>query len=270
MIKKEVLDMNNNKQAIYEKLRCKPLKVDYSYQRQENKNRINKIAKEWNDSFANMLYVSRRPDGDYIVDGNHTRFAAMKAKGDNYALPAKVFYDLQVSDEAAMFVSLNTGTKKPNYGETLKARVKMGDMEACAYINALETTKTPYSYNSNAEGRVRGHKTLLGVLKIVGYHNFVDALEYLKDCNQDVSAIYTDAAMLAGFIYFVSKYPQMNRKSFSNKLKKTSFATIAGDYQALRRIGSGLHSNSLFIYSEIFRGIYNKNRGVGRLDAIKI
>ncbi len=262
--------IKKDKQAVYENVRCKSLKVDYSYQRKENENRINKIAKGWNDDFANMLYVSRRSDGDYAIDGNHTRLAALKAKGNDCYLPAKVFYDLKVSDEAAMFVSLNTGAKKPSFGETLRARVKMGDAEACAYIDALESTNTPYSFNSNAENRVRGHKTLLQVLKAVGYHKFVDALEYLKECASDISVIYTDAAMLAGFIYFVSNYPLIDRKSFSKKLKKTSFVSIAGDYQALRRIGSGIHSNSLFLYSEIFRGIYNKNRSAGRLDAMKV
>ena len=95
------------------KVLCSSLKVDTSYQRNPQTTRVRKIAKEWNDDFANTLYISQREDGAmYVVDGNHTRLASIMAKGNDATLLAKVFTGLTKEEEAEMFIKLNTTLRR--------------------------------------------------------------------------------------------------------------------------------------------------------------
>ena len=87
------------------------MKVDSSYQRLADEKRAKKIADNWDDMKANLIHVSHRADGYYVIDGNHTRLAYMKIGGKQ--LPCRVYEGLSVKEEARLFYELNNSQKSP-------------------------------------------------------------------------------------------------------------------------------------------------------------
>ena len=106
------------------KINLKDLKIDPSYQRAPDERRIRKIASNWDDLKANLVHVSHRPDGYYVIDGNHTRLACERAGRTD--ILCRVHEGLTINDEAQLFVELNMNNKKPTFAELLKARAEAG------------------------------------------------------------------------------------------------------------------------------------------------
>lgn len=123
------------------------LRVDPAAQRQLVPSHVARIAADFDPSLVGVIYVSKRKDGYYIVDGQH-RVAAMRAAGyDKTALvEAIVFQEIDRAAEAVRFNGLNT-TKQVQAIDRFRVRVTAGDPVAVAIDGIL----------SNAGLRVSGN-----------------------------------------------------------------------------------------------------------------
>ncbi|KKC27338.1 hypothetical protein WP12_04005 [Sphingomonas sp. SRS2] len=117
------------------------LLVDDSYQRSietgPSRALIRRIATEWDWRLCVPLMVSRRPDGLYVIDGQHRR-AAAGMRNDIPQLPCCVSTYGGPADEAAMFVAANRARRAINRLDDFHAAQAGGDEDAIA-VAALIT-----------------------------------------------------------------------------------------------------------------------------------
>ncbi len=97
------------------------LRIDPRYQRNISDPRIRRMSSNFDVNKADTLTVSARPDGFYVLDGQHRLIAARKASISG--LWCLIHTDLSSTDEAALFVSLNTERTRPGADDIFKARL---------------------------------------------------------------------------------------------------------------------------------------------------
>jgi len=103
--------------------------LDHSYQRLGEERRIQKLADNWNNLAAGVLYVAKRRNGKYaVIDGQH-RWGAAKKLGIEH-LPALVIEGLTIAQEAMLFVQFNRDRKAASSVEVFRASVAHGDQMA--------------------------------------------------------------------------------------------------------------------------------------------
>lgn len=120
-----------SKHSLTSMVKVSDLMIDYSYQRQQNKAKVAKIARNFNYDALGVIIVSIRESGEmFVLDGGH-RIAAMHLLGkkdDN--VNALVYFDLTQQQEASLFVSLNEDRTKPKRSDIFEAKTLAGDEQA--------------------------------------------------------------------------------------------------------------------------------------------
>ncbi len=106
------------------------LKIDARTQRRRDDSHVDRIAARWDQTLVGLLQVSRRPDGYYILDGQHRAAAAIKAGHGGTPLPCLVVEGLSIAEEGHRFVGINSTTKKPTTIELFRIRVVAQDPAA--------------------------------------------------------------------------------------------------------------------------------------------
>ena len=118
------------------------LLVDDSYQRSidtgPSRALIARIGREWDWRLCVPLMVSRRPDGLYVIDGQH-RWAGARLRTDVPQLPCCISVYDGPADEAAMFVAANRERRAMNRLDDFHAAQAGGDEDALA-VAALITS----------------------------------------------------------------------------------------------------------------------------------
>jgi methylmalonyl-CoA mutase cobalamin-binding subunit len=104
------------------------LKIDEEYQRTLSPSKVAKMAREWDDKAVDIVVVSQRTDGYYVIDGQH-RVAAARKRGVTHLL-CQVHANLSQGDEARLFDIKNSNRKTPDAMQTFKAKRVQGDPSA--------------------------------------------------------------------------------------------------------------------------------------------
>lgn len=116
------------------KIVAQNIKIDPSYQRPLDEDRVEQIAEAFDPDRVGAIYVSRRKDGfHYALDGQHRVAGAVKA-GYKHPLICLVHEGLSLDEEADWFLRYNNG------------RVKI---EAMAKFRARLTAKEPTALEIN-------------------------------------------------------------------------------------------------------------------------
>ena len=116
-------------------MKAADIRVDPNVQRELNVGRANAWAADFKPYALGVLAVSARPDGFYVVDGQHRREAA-KITGYPEELECNVYEGLDLADEAELFIRLNTNGK-PTGLDMFKIRLVRGDHNAQACMDVL-------------------------------------------------------------------------------------------------------------------------------------
>jgi hypothetical protein len=95
-----------------------------------NENWADHIAKEFDPDFVGIVHVSERENGARIIlDGQH-RVAALRQLGWlDQTIECKLYHDLTLAQEAALFVHLND-FRRPTYFQTFVKRIAAQDKDA--------------------------------------------------------------------------------------------------------------------------------------------
>lgn len=135
------------------------LKVDPETQRSQRPAHAKQIAETFNAEAFGVLTVSERPDGYYVIDGQH-RLAALHILGwTNQKVPCIVFSGLDQAEEAQRFIGLNT-SKAVRTFDKFRLRVVAGEPIAFE-IDAIVRKHGLYVADSaRATGCVRAVRTL--------------------------------------------------------------------------------------------------------------
>lgn len=106
--------------------------VDASYQRGAPAKRAMAIASAWDWSYAGVLVVGRRSNGEYyVIDGQH-RAAAAKLRADIKYVPCLIIeVDGTKMDEAAAFVHINKSRTNVGPCDLHRANVMRGVTSSC-------------------------------------------------------------------------------------------------------------------------------------------
>ena len=102
------------------------MKLDKSYQRETNKDNINKLVRDWDNDRCDFLLVSFRDDRFYVVDGQH-RYTAAGYKGVK-TLPCIILTGLTREQEARIYSGQNENVKKLTIYDVFKANLVNGDV----------------------------------------------------------------------------------------------------------------------------------------------
>lgn len=169
---------------ITENVRCEDLLVDYDLYQRPLESRVNSIAKNWDIRQARPLVLSLREDGSlWVIDGNHTRTAALKVYGEDAELPAIIYDGLTPEDEAELFRVLNTNNKKPTYGDLLKARYAKKEKDVVDYIDSLNASGVAWTFGhgGSKRGPFVGHSSGIKCFKKYGSQVFTSAMRVLAN-----------------------------------------------------------------------------------------
>jgi hypothetical protein len=144
-----------SKHSLTSMVKVNELMIDYSYQRQQNKAKVAKIARNFNYDALGVIIVSIRESGDmFVLDGGH-RIAAMHLLGkSDENINALVYFDLTQEQEASLFVSLNEDRTKPKRSDIFEAKSLGGDKQANDIKNILNSLNLEIGSNPTT-GTVR-------------------------------------------------------------------------------------------------------------------
>lgn len=183
------------------------LKVETTYQRELNGNKVNKIVKNWNDDVFNAPKVCKRDDGlYYIFDGQHSVAAHKIVKGENEPILCKVYKNLTWEDEKNLFVTQNGVCSQVNKAQILRAEfngknpIVVGMVDACARLGFIVDFN-----HSNGQNRIVAVSALFNTYVLLGENRFTKVLRILRlawDGDPDSLA----AGFIKGLAVFVKKY----------------------------------------------------------------
>jgi hypothetical protein len=113
------------------------LRNDPRYQRVLNINRVRKISEAFMPAAVGVLVVSKRPDGYYIIDGQH-RYHVLISKNIKTVL-CLVYEGLDVEQEAMLFDVYNSFRGAVTALSRFNARLVYNDPEAVAIKAVVES-----------------------------------------------------------------------------------------------------------------------------------
>lgn len=231
------------------------MKVDSSYQRFPNDKRIKTIAKKWDDMKANLIHVSKRVDGYYVIDGNHTRLAAELAGKIN--LPCRVYEGLTIEQEAALFSELNNSQKKPTFAEMLKANALSGKQPEKGYVDCLDQAGLEYSLTKSQKGKIKCHSALFDIYKTTSHQQMLRAMKTAKLAAADRSDFF-QTGFFPGLCSLIVLHPEIDDERLIKKINATTAIQVRelakGFMATVFGGGSSITTNG---YRKAYIKIYN-------------
>lgn len=211
-----------------ELVRVADLRIDPRYHdpsRYSEKRAIS-MAANFNPEALGTITVSHRSDGSLIVvDGNH-RVAACRIAGEEY-IPAKVFYDLTLEEEAGLFRELSEAVRLTTYA-LFRARLVALDPVAVAIFKICEYHDVTIVGGAQAQS-FPGRTRAVGVLEKIYNAGLLD--QTLLTCREawpeDIRAL--DAIPLAGvssFIWGYKTHPKFSTRRLIKKLSEESASAL--------------------------------------------
>lgn len=250
------------------KVKCKTLLVDNSYQRTPEEHVLHKIEVNYDPRQVRKLYISQREDGSmYVIDGNHTRLAAMRVLGEDAMLEAEIYTGLTVEEEADMFVKLNSNSKKISFNDNLKARYKRNDKDVCDYIEALNSSLLDWSFarsggKSDAPRALFvGHSMGMKAFKRSGKDCFVRACNIAALAEKQLAA---QGKIIQALALLCSGCNKFDDYRMSSVLKSSTMADIEGVAKTYGRAIASSNSNVL-PYTLALVDLYNKGLRKNRI-----
>lgn len=234
----------------------KDMRIDMSYQRYPNEKRIKSISNNWSDMKANLIHVSHRADGYYVMDGNHTRLAAMV--NGKTELPCRVYEGLSQKEEAAYFTELNSSQKKPSFNEMLKAKAEAGSELESTYLDMLDKVGIKYTFtNGSHKLTLKCHSALLSVYSSSNYDLMLRAISVTKKAAADREEFY-QIGFFPGMCSLITKHPEVDDIRLIDVVSKTTTTKIREIADKYRRGITGSGVSSIRTFRLAFLEIYNK------------
>lgn len=248
------------------KLKPADLSFDPAYQREVVRTHLAKLAESFSPDLVGTLTVSRRPTGDFVIDGQHRTQAAILAGHGATSLSCVVHTGLTQAQEAQMFLDLNRVRKPILKVNEWNAGLAAGDPAIIGQSLAIERAGWKVNPTSTAIGQISAIAALARIRQL--------------DRNGDLDLTYrtlrllTDAwgmgpevangHLLNGTAIFLARYGEtVDAPSLSAKLRKEYDATrIIGTARNWLALHGGTVANALaaVLVQEYNRGRASKNR----------
>lgn len=115
------------RECALEWIRADTLKRDPDYQRAVRPERVAAITSKFHEHGLGVLFVSRRFDGDYLIDGQHRDQSILALGLGHREVPCIVYRNLSREQERSMFLLLNKERLPLSQRETFEARAARGE-----------------------------------------------------------------------------------------------------------------------------------------------
>lgn len=221
------------------------LAVDAAYQRlisTRGRQKIAKIAKEFDWARFGALQVAEAPDGDTlsVMDGQHRALAAYLAGVS--AVPCLIV-QAQLAEQAQAFVGINTVRSSVASIDKFRARVAAGDEAAVTVAEILrdleiDTDVTPGTPLKPRQ--TRAATQLERLVKMIGRGLTYTTLELLTDAQPETPNLLTSFAVMAtGMAVKRITDADGDIDRFAKLLEETDFETVKDEAQQLTKLQGG-------------------------------
>lgn len=254
----------------FEWIRADALKSP-EYQRVLQPTWARRIAREFDPDKLWPLIVSRRADGDYVLDGQHRLYAIRDVLnwGDQN-VPCLVYTGLSPALETKLF---NTQTAKGRKSVTaldeLHADYVGGQGEAVMVVTTVERARLRLDWSSGgSEGTVRAAQSLRAIYRAHGAARLLETLALLRDTFGLEARVFQNG-MLVGMAAFLLRYGEhehYSRAEFERKLGRIGLDEVLrrGAALAVSAGGSGRNGGTVSCGRAMLL-IYNAGRKTRRL-----
>lgn len=241
----------------------KDIVLDESYGRVPSAKKIDDMANSWDGEAAGVLYLSLRKDGAYAcVDGWHRVLAGRKAGVKT--LPARVYIDKTLAEEAKLFDDMNRRRLKPNPNETFKARLAYREPVAVEINYLVRSQGLDIALDrSGHNGTIKGVASLESAHAILGEKPFLDMLGLLRDGLGRGQGAFQGPAIY-GMAHFLKRYPDVRHPRVVETLKAVGYRGLMASARSMKA-SMGLSQALGTVWGMALRDYYNKNLRSGRL-----
>ncbi len=232
---------------------------DERYSRDVNKQFVSRLAQSWDRAAAGVVYLSLRNDGRYaIIDGCHRVDACRQAEGENACLPARVYIDLSVQDEAALWHRYNRYRRQPTSTDVFRSRLEAGDPGALAIKQAVESADLSV-YLSRVQrnaGDVVAVVALQQAFDKLGQHGLTTILKILHEAfPDDVRGLQAPA--ISGLSRFWERYgATVDRSRLIDVLQRIGATRLLSRANVYRSINLGMPLDGA--WARVLWGLYNQ------------
>lgn len=208
-----------------ENVKVEDLKVDRAYQRELSIPLVETIKNNWDEVASELILVSRREDGLYIINGQH-RTAAARLLGLK-KVPARVIEGLTHEQEAALRLKTNVRlTDRPL--ERFRAQVAAGDEQSIMIEKILNSFGTQVNLTPSQDEGVNAISTVETLYEWDDGFTLKATLAYLKQTYGRVGGKYATATLIQGVAWFISKHEdEANLERLGELQKGIGIAALA-------------------------------------------
>lgn len=248
----------------YQEIPIDSIHIDPSYYRSLNYTRVRDWkTNQWDAIAAGSIAISFRPDGYYLLDGQH-RIELARQVGRTHVL-ALVYYGLSYREEITHFLRMNGSRSQPSPIDRFRARLAEGDESALA----VQEIATRYGFRFSTW---HGSSTLADarVLEAVSLVERVYRMGVLDKVLRTITESWPGnaTAKIGSFLralgWTYSRFPQIEIPEFVERLQTQVPDVLIG------RARTDAHRYRTTVDRELlvaFTGIYNQGRrGSRRLE----
>ena len=182
--------------------------ADDSYSRLLRQPRLNELIASWSREKMGVVYLSLRDDGTYAcVDGNHRVAACRTVEGDDAKVPARIYIDLTLEDEARLFTAYNKDRTQPRPYELFRARLRYGEPQAVGIQAMVESAGLAVG-GQPGKGLIQAVSALDALYESHGGSMILDVLVTLRRAWGDEQGVFTSET-LRGLAAFLSRYREV-------------------------------------------------------------
>lgn len=177
------------------------------YQRGIDRERVEKIAAEFNEYIANEPKVSYRDGIFYMIDGQHTTEGRIERNGgEHLPILCKVYTGLTAEQEAMLFAE-QTGHSAPlTAGMRIRAKIAGGDKLSKAFLEATNRMGVGIDYYQQcSDYRIGCVGTAFDLYKKMGEKHYCEALRLIVAA-WNGRADSLRAENMRGMVHFVELY----------------------------------------------------------------
>lgn len=253
----------------FEWLRADTLKSP-EYQRPLKLGKARKIARELDPDKFWPLIVSRRTDGDYVLDGQHRLHAVrdiLNWRDQN--VPCEVYDGLTVEMEAKLYATQAADSRSPiSPLERLHADLIAGVPDAVGLTVTVKRAGLAMDWTAGAaEGTIRAAVALRRIYKVHGPALLLETLLLLRDTFGRDARVY-QSDMLNGVVAFVLRYQDHQYYARAEFVRKIGRVGLDAVLQRARTIAAGYSGSTSGGTIHVGRALlvhYNHDRRTHRL-----
>ena len=192
------------------------------YNRPINRNRVNKIKRNWCDALENLVEVSFRDGRYWVVDHQHQAQAKYELNGcdPEMIFQCRVHTGLTYEQEAELFHKLNTSQVGLTFAELLVGLIEAKDPVALHFRSVIE--ECGYTIGDRGKNSVRAVRKLWQVFMLAdGETKLTEILTLIHDCWPNYSE-GTQAKIIDGILLFLKNHgDEYKRDHFVKALSTT-------------------------------------------------